>query len=292
MDPLPHRPDPPPGARHLVVLVLDSVRWDSLMAADPRFVRRLGPVQRRWSYATWTAPSHYNLLMGLLPHASAPNVVASAVYKEELLRWEERLGLKGISFSEMIPRLWLPDHLRQTLGYETHAVVSLPVLNPQTPLAVGFDSFTLAPRHNDLGAIIDGIHLPEDRPSFWLINTGETHYPYATAEEPESEWPRLPGLHGTVRGLMDRISAGQPVHQSQAPRAFDQSELDRLRKRQVAAVRGVDAQICRLLDSLPAGTAVIVTSDHGELFGEGGYFGHGPIQHEKVMEVPLIEGRV
>ena len=33
-----------------------------------------------------------------------------------------------------------------------------------------------------------------------------------------------------------------------------------------------------------------MTSDHGELFGEGGYFGHGPIAHEKVFEVPFVEG--
>jgi hypothetical protein len=33
-----------------------------------------------------------------------------------------------------------------------------------------------------------------------------------------------------------------------------------------------------------------VTADHGELFGEDGYFGHGPIQHPKVLEVPFVEG--
>jgi hypothetical protein len=38
--------------------------------------------------------------------------------------------------------------------------------------------------------------------------------------------------------------------------------------------------------------AIIVTADHGELFGEDGYFGHGPIQHEKVWEVPFVEGKV
>ena len=32
--------------------------------------------------------------------------------------------------------------------------------------------------------------------------------------------------------------------------------------------------------------------DHGELFGEGDYFGHGPIQHEKVFEVPFVEGKI
>jgi membrane-anchored protein YejM (alkaline phosphatase superfamily) len=35
---------------------------------------------------------------------------------------------------------------------------------------------------------------------------------------------------------------------------------------------------------------VIVTADHGELFGEDRYFGHGPVMHEKVLEVPFVEG--
>ena len=33
-----------------------------------------------------------------------------------------------------------------------------------------------------------------------------------------------------------------------------------------------------------------MTADHGELFGEEGFFGHGPIQHPKVTEVPFVEG--
>ena len=48
----------------------------------------------------------------------------------------------------------------------------------------------------------------------------------------------------------------------------------------------------RLFDLLPANTYITVTADHGELFGEGGYFGHGPIQHDKVFEVPLVEGQL
>jgi hypothetical protein len=43
---------------------------------------------------------------------------------------------------------------------------------------------------------------------------------------------------------------------------------------------------------VPPHTYVTVTADHGELFGEGGYFGHGPINHEKVYEVPFVEGKI
>src|SRR5207302_3557414 len=133
------RPEPPPGARNLVVVVLDSLRYDSWLAADPPALRRLGPVERRWSYASWTAPSHYNLLMGLLPHTSPPHVYASEYYKEDFYNYNKRLGSKGIEFAKMVPSLWLPGLLRNTLGYSTHARVSLPVLNPKTGINRDFD---------------------------------------------------------------------------------------------------------------------------------------------------------
>ena len=54
----------------------------------------------------------------------------------------------------------------------------------------------------------------------------------------------------------------------------------------------LDGVFARLFDRLPDDTWVIVTSDHGELFGEASFFGHGPVMHEKVLEVPFIEGIV
>jgi arylsulfatase A-like enzyme len=51
-----------------------------------------------------------------------------------------------------------------------------------------------------------------------------------------------------------------------------------------------DRLIADLLDVVPSNTWVVVTADHGELFGEDGFFGHGPINHEKVLEVPFVEG--
>ena len=74
------RPRPPNGATNYVVLVLDSCRFDSFMKAKPKVMSKLGAVEKRWTYATWTSPSHYNLLIGLLPHTSPPHVYASDYY--------------------------------------------------------------------------------------------------------------------------------------------------------------------------------------------------------------------
>src|SRR5437764_5999165 len=127
-------PEPPRGARNLVIVVLDSLRYDSWLAAKPGSLADLGEAERRWSYASWTAPSHYNLLMGLLPHSSPSHVYASEYYKQDFLRYTERLGIPGIEFKSLLPRMYLPTFLQETLGYTTHALVSMPVLNRHTPL--------------------------------------------------------------------------------------------------------------------------------------------------------------
>src|SRR5437764_8542789 len=57
------------GTRNLVVITLDSLRFDSWVEAAPANLARIGEVERRYSYASWTAPSHCKLLMGLLPHS-------------------------------------------------------------------------------------------------------------------------------------------------------------------------------------------------------------------------------
>jgi Sulfatase len=277
------------GARNLLFVVLDSLRYDSWIDARPSVLGGLGPVQRRWSYASWTAPSHYNLLMGLLPHSSPPEVYASEYYKRDFLRYSERLGVEGIEFAKVLPSIFLPTYLKHQLGYATHAMVSMPVLNARTVINRDFDSYELMPKHNDMAAMLSGMTFSEERPSFYLLNVGETHYPYALPDEDPARWPRISGVHGVFKRLNE-----DPSHETTTePREFfDQRQLAELRDRQITAVEYLDGVFARLFDLLPSNTWVIVTSDHGELFGEDRYFGHGPIVHEKVFEVPFVEGLV
>jgi hypothetical protein len=286
----PARPDPK-AENNFLVVILDSCRYDAFMQAEPKSILKLGPVEKRWSYASWTAPSHYNLLTGLLPHSSPPNVYASDYYKEDFYNYNKRLGAKGIEFAKMVPSLWLPNLLKNSLGYTTHARVSLPVLNPKTGINRDFDTFQLMDKHNDMRAMLPTLKFDDARPSFYLLNVGETHYPYAKPDEDSSMWPRISGVNGVFKALDKEIDAdGHLMQAKDAPQFFDQDKLDQLKARQIDAVRYLDGVFAELWDILPKKTHVIVTADHGELFGEAGYFGHGPIMHEKCFEVPFLEG--
>jgi arylsulfatase A-like enzyme len=271
--------------RNLVVVILDSLRYDVAVAASTPHLDRLGALERRWSYASWTAPSHYNLLMGLLPHESPVGVYASDYYQRDYLKYAERLQVPDMEFKKLLPSLWLPTYLHDVLGYATHARVSMPVLNPTTPVNRGFDSFKLMPKHNDMAAMLDDLRFPElTGPFYALLNVGETHYPYALPNEDPSEWPVISGVHGVLKRVDD--------NSLDKAEFFDSAAMERLRARQVRATEYVDGVVGRLFAELPEDTWVVVTADHGELFGEGGYFGHGPIAHDKVHEVPFWEGLV
>jgi len=278
------RPQAPAGARNLVLVILDSLRYDTWLAAPPKALSSLGELERRWSYASWTAPSHYNLLMGLLPHQNPPHVYASEYYKRDFLRYSERLGVDGMEFKRLLPSMFLPSYLRNTLGYRTHARVSMPVLNPHTAINRDFDSYELMPSHNDMAAMVDALEFDEERPSFHLLNVGETHYPYAVPGEDASQWPHISGVHGVLK----RVDQGG----GEEAAFFDDKKMAELRERQVTALEYLDGVFDTLLNRLPKDTWLVVTSDHGELFGEDGFFGHGPVAHEKVLEVPFVEGRV
>lgn len=270
----------------LIWIVLDSCRYDSFLRArkthiDAFLAGNDTQVERRWSYASWTAPAHYAFLMGLVPHPNPAGVFASEVYKEEFARWSDRLNIKDLDFARFLPHLSLPRVLRE-LGYRTVGRVSLPVLNEATLLSAHFDDYRLMDHHADFAGMIAAMSFSAEQPIFYFLNLGETHYPYMLSDE---ELPHLSGLHGVLRGMALHSPTTEKVP------LFDRDLMARLHEQQVRCVEHFDMLFGQMLAKCPRGTHIIVTADHGELFGEDNYFGHGPVMHEKVFEVPFLEGK-
>lgn len=264
---------------NLIYIIMDSCRYDSFTAASTPNIDNIGAVEKRYSYASWTSPSHQVLLMGVLPHNNPKGVFASEVYKEEMLKWRDRLDIPDLDFNSFVPELSLPHKLK-SLGYKTIGKVSLPVLNEYTTFSAHFDEYKLMDDHNDFKGMIDEIDFSTDQPLFHFLNLGETHYPYMLSKE---EAPVLHGVHGVFKHMDDRDDAKPESF-------FDMDKLQFFRSRQINAVEHIDNLIGDLIFKCPDNTHLIVTADHGELFGEDGFFGHGPIVHDKVFEVPFIEG--
>ncbi|HOX25633.1 MAG TPA: sulfatase-like hydrolase/transferase [Candidatus Krumholzibacteria bacterium] len=280
-----------PRPNNVVFVVFDSCRWDAYEAARTPNLDRIGRAERRYSYASWTSPSHYTFLMGMVPHLSPKGVFASNVYREEFAAWSQRLGIPDVEFKKFVPELSLVAFLKAA-GYWCEGWVSLPVLNPRTSLSAHFDRYELAPSHNDLQAILDRLEFRPDQPTFFFINTGETHYPYLLPGETAADLPHLSGVHGIFKSLDEFLkNPGEFVKDRHEDEFFTPSQFQAFRAKQVACVEHLDAVMGRFFERCPANTYFLIMSDHGELFGEDGYFGHGPIFHEKVFEVFYLEGQ-
>jgi Sulfatase len=280
-------PDPLSGARNVMLVVLDSLRYDAWIAAEPKNLGRLGTVERRFSYATWTAPSHHCMLMNLLPHIVMPaDLTVSEYYRSEAVKFWDRIGISGKLPDEVVSALFLPTYFR-SIGYQTRALVTMNVLNPSSAINKDFGSYEMVGRE-DVDQIIDQVQFDEHRPTFYMINVGLTHYPYTLPGEDTSQYPNLFGLNGALKALRGAPSADA----EHAPRILSRAEMAAAKERQIGSLSYMDDFFGRLFEKVPQNTYLIVTSDHGELFGEDGLFGHGPYSHEKVLEVPFVEGIV
>ena len=76
-------------------------------------------------------------------------------------------------------------------------------------------------------------------------------------------------------------------------REFEPNELARFRDAYDGCIRSIDASVERALEALRArgvldDTLVVITSDHGEQFGEHGLTDHGNSLYAQLLHVPLI----
>jgi arylsulfatase A-like enzyme len=170
----------------------------------------------------------------------------------------------------------------------------------------GHDNYTLYKFDRLQRWLLDG-----DDPFFAFINAKTAHNPYnpprpyRCAFDNRLERPRFEfveraldrlGLNpGTVRGVNDdrlrKLSWQYPILTDE----FEPSEeeLTVLTAWYDGAIRYLDEQIGQLLKfmrtkQLLSNTHVIVTADHGELFGEHGLEKHHYSLYEPVLHVPLV----
>lgn len=123
------------------------------------------------------------------------------------------------------------------------------------------------------------------RPFFLFINYFDTHSPYLAPSPYDHRFGRLP--YRVVRRL-------QPViNTPRVPEAASREERGSVVAGYDNSLAYLDSKVSELLRFLAgtpewANTVVIVTADHGESFGEHGYYGHGWGLYRELLHVPLI----
>ena len=305
-------PSPPGGAKNVLLLVLDTVRAESLGLHG--YARDTTPNLARWakkgvrfdraiSTAPWTLPSHGSIFTGEWP------------YKLNL-HWQNALEPTTPTLAEFLG----------SRGYRTGGFASnTNFCSYESGLNRGFvhyEDYPITPRailgSNVLGrwvvreildrgdfyghkwllfqsrgakainrAFLDW--LPREgrggRPFFAFLNYLDAHEPFVLPEDSGPHFGARPGSPEDFAMLMD----------------YGEIDKINLGARDVALARDsyddciayLDRQVGSLLDELERrdvlqDTVVLITSDHGEEFGEHGVFNHGYTLYQQAVHVPLV----
>ena len=272
---------------NIILITLDTTRADSLGCYG--YKRDTSPCldklanesvlyTRALATSSWTLPSHASLFTGKFTSShgarydpEGPLSLASALDPNSEHYRKHRA--RTISSQENTLAQILQD-----AGYVTGAVVSGPWLKKVFGLDKGFDHYA-----DDQITALNGKKASDvtsqalrwlkrigSDPFFLFLNYFDPHYPY----NPPGEF-----LHAFLP------ADGRPVENITSP--------EDLRALYDAEILYMDYHIGQLLINLKTlglydNTLIIVTSDHGELFGEHGQMGHGNTLYQEELHVPLM----
>lgn len=295
-------------APNVLLLVLDTVRARSLSAFG--HVRPTTPVleriasegllfERAISPAPWTLPSHASLFTGFQPHELS--VSWRVPLDDERATLAEVLSSAGYATGGFVANLayasWESGLARGFQRYEDHpiSVRQLAVESSMVGwmLARGL-SFKLLGRDENLvrkdaatvnRQFLDWLEGQDDRPFFAFLNYYDAHGPYQPPEPYRSQFAA-----GEPRGPVSPLHRWLEDPFTDVP---DDTAVLREERAYEAAIAALDAEIGRLLEALAErgaldNTILIITSDHGEEFGEYGAYDHGNSMYIDGLHVPLI----
>lgn len=300
-----------PARTNLVLVVIDTARADHFSCygygkettphVDALAARGVRFTEAR-SLAPWTLPAHMSMFSGLPPRDHGATWAAFSEPESAPLR---ELVARAIVPAE--PERLLAARLRAA-GYATFGFSPNPWVAKSKGLGEGFDQFHELWRAEERAALahgaptdalassLSGVTLAgvrralaerdEARPFFLFVNLLDPHFPY---EPPEPFRARLGGTSATVTAIQ---AGGRRAELAMIAGAapFTREELVPLYDGELATADHFVGELVEALERAGVldDTLVIVTSDHGELLGEGGQWSHQLSVGEELLRVPLV----
>jgi arylsulfatase A-like enzyme len=307
------------SAPNVLLVVFDTARRDAvqpfggLPASTPAvsdLALRGVAFDQAYSTSSWTLPAHVSMFSGLLPRrlglTQAPNGLHSV--RPVLESFVDRLlpavlQRNGYRTQGWVTNHWVSQHAGFDLGFDDFALVDSERLQRMEALLAKGRRGQLAwateglRGRGDEGAGEVGQQLRrsigswDGQPTFWFVNLTECHAPYL----PPRPWNDL--------GAWDRMQAALDMKRhlnfvamclyAAGRRNISAESFERLRHLYRRAISYMDDWLAGVLEALDQrgildDTLVIVTSDHGENFGEDGLIAHGFSLDQRLIHVPLV----
>lgn len=295
-----------PGRPNILLLIIDTQRADHLSSygyarpTSPRldaFAREGERFANAFAPSPWTLPSHATFLTGRPLHEHGAGLIRRPYLDGRYTTLPEALARAGYATGGFVGNFfWVGRQTglaRGFLHFEDY-YSSLADAVARTSLGrrvaykvlprLGFTDLLGRKRapgiDRSLLQWVDGVH---DRPFFAFVNYLDVHAPYL---------PPAPydGLFGDAVGNSHTLDIGAIYSDVEVP---PPAALRDMVDRYDESIRYLDTELGRLFDQLRErrlldNTVVIVSSDHGESFGEHGMLHHGTSLSVEQIHVPLI----
>jgi hypothetical protein len=234
---------------NFTLVVMDSVPWTSFKKAKVPFLRKHSKELRPgFATSTWTRPSMLSMVLcGMMPSQND---------KEQAHDYIKRM---------MVPTVPVQAQLA---GYFTAGVITIPLILD----GKGFHKFVTLPAYRETATkalqAVKKFHINQKQPFFLLVHLSETHMAYNCEGKKKTNYKEGADIYNTDNNN------------------WSDEYLEYLRSEQIKCLEFLDGRIKELYKMLPP-TNMIVTADHGDLFGEKHRFGHGYWFHRNLFEVPF-----
>ena len=271
-----------PAQPDVILVSIDTLRADHLSSyghdrKTSPFLDDLAANGTRFDHARsnspWTLPAHLTMLTGQLP-------VTHQVTDDHL----------ALDPSVRV----LPEAMREA-GYATGASVATLYVSRKFGFDRGFDFFDdhgiqtekqnlkgTVVASDVIGSAVDWIEdLPEGKPFFLFLHFYDVHYHYDPPPPFDTMFDRAPAK-GDRKFKNYYAHFKKPLTETQ--KAHQLAQYDE-------SIAYVDAQLKALYEQLESAGRKqrwVVTSDHGEEFGERGSWGHAHSLYAEQLRVPLI----
>jgi arylsulfatase A-like enzyme len=276
-------PDDPERRPNVLLISIDALRGDRLSCAGydrhtTPFLDRLGAGGIRFSQTFvnthGTPPSHATLFSSLYQQSHRVGMDAGP---------EDTAAHRLPESIELLPEILARG------GWTTVAVTGGGYLSQSFGYARGFQSFSDQARNIEQGTamLIDALAAaPHDQPVFAFYHSYQVHSPYT----PPEAYQHLFGEHDSS---VEPTSEALLAIQTNPRKRLDRRDFDYLEALYDREIRYTDDTLGAMFDRLEASgfldhAIVVVTSDHGEEFGDHGGLLHGGSLFDELLHVPMI----
>ena len=245
---------------------------DALAAQGLRYSRAYAP-------SPWTIPSHASLFTGVGIETHGTGLAGQSSLPERFVTLAERLADAGYETAAFSENMIVSDAFQLLQGFAYRRTNVLKRKGEDAPV----DHFLILDLNQHIGAWLRS--RDTSRPFFLFVNIYEVHSPYKVREE--NRWVPAAASPTEISRFADKpedhLCARLP------------SERDReiLRGLYLGDAFDADAEVKSLLTQVSASETrrdliTVITSDHGEFFGEGTLMGHEFGLRHGGLHVPLI----